>query len=135
MPILTLSSSKTSRPSARLRALILLLLSRRAAGLLQFKADDGRFTLRTLLALLYLCDTEIYRQSGSSLSHTSYRTMAEGPVPDGFYRILRRLLRERRIHLIPGLPAPQRVDVADLDSQIVLRAPQTHHPDNPQTCS
>lgn len=123
MPIKPLSSTKTSRPSARLRALILLLLHRRAAGHLQLKNDDGRFTLQTLLALLYLCDTKTYQHSGYSLSHTSYRARAEGSVPDNFYRVMRRLLREKRLQILPGLPAPQRVTLAHLDYQITLRSP------------
>lgn len=85
--------------STLLRALILVILSRYQRGTLIPSITPQALTLRTLLSLVYRCDFDGYAILGTPLTHSRYTAQPEGPVPNGWYRILRRLVRQRRITL------------------------------------
>lgn len=111
-----------TRISSRLTALLLYILRTCAK---HQQASHCRFhpiTLRSLLACCYLTDREAYRQRLAPITHATYRARPEGPVPDGFYRLVTRLARRGRIRLTP--PFPHRsLTAQDLDCLIALPSP------------
>lgn len=107
------------RTPSRLTAMLLGIL-----GTLERLQQDPHcrlhpVTLRSLLALCYLTDRDAYRQHLTSLSHATYRARAEGPVPDGFYRLITRLARRGRIRLTPPFQQRPLTD-QDLDRIVAL---------------
>lgn len=109
------------RPTSRLRALLLRILHQRSELTAQYHDPIPELTLRAVLYICYKVDCQVYRELGTSLTHTTYRALPEGPVPDGFYRVLTRLVRQHRIRLIPPVPRPP-VTHRDLDRTILLPA-------------
>lgn len=109
------------RPTSRLRALLLGILHQRSELTAQHHDPIPELTLRAMLYICYKVDCQVYRELGTSLTHTTYRALPEGPVPDGFYRVLTRLVRQHRIRLIPPVPRPP-VTHRDLDRTILLPA-------------
>lgn len=108
------------RSSTLLRALILLILSRYQRGALIPPIPPQALTLRTLLNLVYRCDFDGYAILGTPLTHSRYTAQPEGPVPDGWYRILRRLARQRRIRLDPCPDPLSHIGPATLDVTVSL---------------
>jgi len=84
-----------SSPAQRLRQLMLYIIRQ------HHQRHDRPLSIHHLLLLVATADFNAYRQLGASISHATYRCQPEGRVPDGFYRILARLVKHRiiRIHI------------------------------------
>ncbi len=108
------------RSSTKLRALILLILTRHTRGQLLPPATPDALTLRTLLLLVSHCDFDCYAILGAPLTNARYSAQPEGRVPDGWYRILRRLVRQRRIRLHPCPAHLSHISPRTLDVRVSL---------------
>lgn len=83
----------TSSPAQRLRQLILYIIRQHQ------QRPERPLSIHHLLVLVATADFNAYRQLGGSISHATYRHQPEGRVPDGFYRILARLVKHRVIRI------------------------------------
>lgn len=84
---------RTSSTAQRLRQLMLYIIRQHQLR------HEHPLTIHHMLLLVATADFSAYRQLGASISHATYRRQPEGRVPDGFYRILARLLKHRVIRI------------------------------------